>query len=55
MELFRQRQIALEGIDPFAMSGLEIGPLSRPIVDKREGYRVKYVDHDGTGLDQVCG
>jgi SAM-dependent methyltransferase len=48
MELTRRRQIALEGIDPSVMSGLEIGPLSRPLVDKRDGYRVKYVDHDST-------
>ena len=48
MEPIRRRKIALEGIDPCVMVGLEIGPLSHPIVDKREGYRVKYVDHDST-------
>ena len=48
MEPIRRRKIALEGIDPCVMMGLEIGPLSQPIVDKREGYRVKYVDHDST-------
>jgi SAM-dependent methyltransferase len=38
----------LAGINPETMSGLEIGPLDRPIVDRRRGYRVKYVDHNST-------
>jgi SAM-dependent methyltransferase len=38
----------LDGIDPKTMSGLEVGPLDRPIVDRRRGYPIKYLDHDTT-------
>lgn len=48
MELRRQRERVLDGIDLSRASGLEIGPLARPLVDKRQGHRVKYVDHDAT-------
>ena len=38
----------LDGVDVNTLSGLEIGPLDRPIVDRRKGYRIKYLDHDTT-------
>jgi SAM-dependent methyltransferase len=36
----------LSGIDVATMSGLEIGPLDRPIGRKTDGHKVKYLDHE---------
>jgi SAM-dependent methyltransferase len=38
----------LNGIDYANTCGLEIGPLDRPMVDKRKGFKIKYLDFNST-------
>jgi hypothetical protein len=43
-----RKEKLLAGIKLETMSGLELGPLDRPLVDRRQGFRVRYLDHNST-------